>query len=204
MPITKKQTNGKKPYSNALQKRIDEALKESFPASDSPARIGAHPQRKKITAPSVILKDKVFVEWKRKGSNFDYEKYNRDAKLTFGGGKSITVSNPPQYFGDAKYANSEELFIAALACCYMQTFLAVASKQGYNIKQYQDEAVGLLGHNSKGKLGITDINLNLKVKFEGIQPSKSALDLIKKSAHDHCFIANSSCSKLNITIKLVK
>lgn len=180
---------------------IDETIDESFPASDAPAWTAAKEHHKKSTLADT-LKDKIMVEWRRKTKDFDYESYNRDAKLTFSGNKQIQISNPPKYYGDAKYANSEELFISAVSCCYMQTFLAVASKQGYNIKRYIDKAVGTLGKDSTGRMCITEINLNPKITFEGIQPSDVVLRNMQKKAHDNCFIANSACSKINIAIKL--
>lgn len=180
------------------QSGLDEALEETFPASDPTAWTPAKKYHKKFPS----LEDQVTIEWKRSGKDFDYETYNRDALLTFGGGKSIHVSNPPTYFGDAKYANSEELFIAALSCCYMQTFLALASKQGYNVKNYVDTAIGVLGNDSSGKMGITEIKLNPTITFEGIQPHESMLQKMQQRAHDNCFIANSVSAKIIINIKL--
>src|SRR4051812_2095072 len=90
----------------SISHSIDESLEESFPASDSPAWIESN--KFKTQDKLHVLEDKTNLTWKRKTSDFDYENYNREAELLFGGGKKITVSNPEKYFGDPQYPNSEE------------------------------------------------------------------------------------------------
>ena len=189
--------NGKQ----STQKMIDESLQESFPASDAPAWTTTEEYRKK-TSQFVPVQDKIMLKWTRSTPEFDYTKYNRKAELAFKSGNTLEVSNTPAYFGSEEYANSEELFIAAISCCYMQTFLAVASLQGYNIERYTDEAVGTLGKDPLGKMGMMEVDLHPLVKFEGIQPSEAALAKMRDRAHENCFIANSVSSKVNIHIQL--
>jgi organic hydroperoxide reductase OsmC/OhrA len=180
------------------QKAVDETLEETFPASDAPAWTIAkkHPKQ----TDQHILEDRISIEWRRETKDFEYETYNRNAALTFGGKQQIRVSNPPAYHGEEKYPNAEELFISAVAFCYLQTFLAVASKQGYTIDHYIDNTTGILGKNKKDRMAITEIHLNPTVTFSGIQPSDAALQNIKKIAHDNCFVANSVDAKIMIKI----
>lgn len=191
-----------KSTSNSIQNSIDESLKESFPASDPPAWIES---KKYIDAKkSDILEDTTHLTWHRKTSDFDYETYNRDAELIFGGGKKIMVSNPEKYFGNSEQINSEELLIASVSCCYMQTFLAIASKQGYNIASYEDKALGKLYKDANGKMSMREINLFPEVQFEGLQPNEATLQKLKNLACKNCFISNSVSSQVNVVITLKK
>lgn len=141
------------------------------------------------------------IKWQRDGQDFNYETYHRDFTIQFGGGKVIQGSNPKEYFGNPELPNSEELLMSALAGCYMQTFLAIASKQGYIIDTYSDEASGVSTKNEQGKVRIAEITLHPKIKFSGSKiPDESAINKIRDKAHEYCFIANSLNSQITIEV----
>jgi peroxiredoxin-like protein len=143
----------------------------------------------------------IILAWRRATPDFVYETYNRNASVTFSGGNQIEVSNPPHYFGDAKLANPEELLLSALSCCYMQTFLAVACKQGFIVNQYTDHVIGISGRNEKGKKSVTEITLNPQVVFAEKSPDQETLHAMQEKAHDNCFISNSINAKVTINIQ---
>ncbi|MCD6034274.1 MAG: OsmC-like protein [Rickettsiales bacterium] len=144
---------------------------------------------------------KITLEWKRSTPDFVYETYNRNALLSFEGGFHMQVSNPSHYFGHAAHANPEELLVSALSCCYMQTFLAVACKQGYIVNEYRDHAMGITGQNEKGKKSVTEINLTPHIVFADKSPQAETLYTLQEKAHDNCFISNSLTAKITIKIQ---
>lgn len=145
---------------------------------------------------------KISIEWKRSTPDFVYETYDRTYTITYSGGKTIQASNPSIYFGNADLPNPEELLISSLSSCYMQTFLAIACKYKFIIDSYSDSATGKLDKNEKGKHCITEINLNIKVKFSGEhKPDSTTLQKMRDKAHEYCFISNTINSTLIINIQ---
>lgn len=141
------------------------------------------------------------ISWQRNGQDFNYETYDRTYTIKFSGGENIQASNPKDYFGKSELPNPEELLVSALSGCYMQTFLAVACKNGYVIDSYIDEAIGITNKNEHGKISVTEITLHPKIKFSGSQlPDDDAITKMREKAHANCFISNSINSRVNIEI----
>ena len=138
------------------------------------------------------------LNWKR-SKDFTYDHFNRNHTLMFSGQQFLNNSAAPEYLGNADMANPEELIASALASCHMLTFLAVASKSGYIVDTYNDQAVATLDKNEEGKLAITVIDLKPVIEFSGEKiPDEEQLKSLHEKAHRNCFIANSIKTKLNI------
>ncbi|ARB93325.1 OsmC family protein [Legionella longbeachae] len=143
----------------------------------------------------------VSIHWQRIGQDFNYETYDRTYTIKFSGGTNIQASNPKDYFGKSELPNPEELLMSALSGCYMQTFLAVACKNGYIIDNYFDDAIGITNKNELGKISVTEITLHPKIKFGGSKlPDDDAITKMREKAHANCFISNSINSQVNIEI----
>jgi len=142
---------------------------------------------------------KVTLSWKRGDLPFDYQKYSRDHTWKFDGGHEMQASAAPAYLGNPKHVNPEEAFVASLSSCHMLTFLAIACKQKFMLDEYVDEAVGHMEKNAEGKMAITRVTLQPKIKFSGEkQPSKEELDKMHHAAHENCFIASSVKTEIKV------
>ena len=111
----------------------------------------------------------------------------------------MQASAAPAYLGNPKHVNPEEAFVASLSSCHMLTFLAIACKQKFMLDEYVDEAVGHMEKNAEGKMAITRVTLQPKIKFSGEkQPSKEELDKMHHAAHENCFIASSVKTEITV------
>mgnify|MGYP003457935720 CR=1 FL=1 len=141
----------------------------------------------------------ISVQWKNPSMDFSYETFIRKHTIGFSGNQILNNSSAPDFFVNVDTANPEELLVSALASCHMLTFLAIASKSGYVVGSYTDQAEAILDKNEEGKLAVTIINLNPIVLFSGDkQPDVEKLKSLHEKAHRNCFIANSIKTKVNI------
>ena len=141
---------------------------------------------------------RVSLEWKRDAEDFSYAAYTRDHTWTFGG-IAVEASAAPKFLGSAELVDPEQAFVASLSSCHMLTLLAIASRRGFVVDSYHDEAMGLLEKNEAGRLALTRVTLRPRIAFSGEnQPSPEQLDAMHERAHQECFLANSV--KTHITV----
>ena len=50
----------------------------------------------------------------------------------------------PAPWSNPAHVDPEEAFVASIASCHMLTFLWVASRQGFEVESYEDDAVGVM------------------------------------------------------------
>jgi organic hydroperoxide reductase OsmC/OhrA len=146
---------------------------------------------------------KITLTWKRGDTPFEYQKYSRDHTWKFDGGHEMQASAAPAYLGNQKLVDPEEAFVASLSSCHMLTFLAIAAKKKFVLDEYIDDAVGHMEKNAEGRLAITRVTLNQRLKFSGEkQPTDQELEEMNHTAHEQCFIANSV--KTEVTVETQK
>jgi organic hydroperoxide reductase OsmC/OhrA len=140
---------------------------------------------------------KATIVWQRETSDFAYDTYDRTHTVTYGGGSSGSLAAAPEYKGNAKLPNPEELLVAALSSCHMLTFLAIAAKKRLTVDHYEDAAVGHMTKNADGKLYVSEVLLKPVVRFKDPVDEKTLADLHHR-AHAECFIANSVLTKVRL------
>jgi organic hydroperoxide reductase OsmC/OhrA len=146
---------------------------------------------------------KMTLTWKRGDTPFEYQKYSRDHTWKFEGGHEMQASAAPAYLGNPKLVDPEEAFVASLSSCHMLTFLAIAAKKKFVLDEYLDDAVGHMEKNTDGRLAITRVTLNQRLKFSGDkQPTEQEIKEMNHGAHEQCFIANSV--KTEVTVETQK
>ena len=128
-------------------------------------------------------------------------KYSNKHEIIFNPNITINGDSAPDWQGDPKNSNPEQTLAASLSSCHMMTFLALAAKMNWPVISYKDKAVAKLGKNSLGKMSVTDIELNPKVKFsKDFSVDAKKMREIQDRAHRYCFIANSLSSEVKVKI----
>jgi organic hydroperoxide reductase OsmC/OhrA len=130
------------------------------------------------------------------GADFPKGRYSREHTWTFDGGVTVPASPAPSVV-PAPYSNPagvdpEEAFVASISSCHMLTYLHVASRQGFLIERYEDEAVGVMGKNEHGAIWVRAVTLRPRIAYAGDKrPSAAEQERLHHLAHEQCFIANS-------------
>lgn len=144
---------------------------------------------------------KVGLKWQAESSDFSYKNYTRTHYWKFGGGVEVKASAAPDYLGNPEFVNPEEAFIASLASCHLLTFLAIASFKKFEIKSYEDNALGLIEKNADKKMAVTKVYLRPRVDFSGEnKPNEDELKRMHDKAHTECFISNSVLTEVVIEL----
>jgi organic hydroperoxide reductase OsmC/OhrA len=144
------------------------------------------------------------LRWQLTTDSFAYDVYNRAHEVTFGSGTSIPASSAPKYKGEADRVNPEEQFLGAIASCHMLTFLAIASKRGFVVSSYEDDASCIMEAKAKGEgdirkpIWVTSATLRPKIVFQGKTPTAEELGAMHESSHRNCFIAQSVATKITV------
>ncbi len=139
---------------------------------------------------------KATITWERSGPDFLKGKFSREHTWSFDGGVTVPASASPSVV-PAPYSNAagidpEEALVASVSSCHMLTFVFLASRQGFQVDSYRDEAVGIMTKGANGVPWVSRINLRPAIAFGGsVIPDAAALDRLHHLAHEQCFIANS-------------
>lgn len=136
------------------------------------------------------------VTWSREDAVFTDGKYSRAHVISFDGGVSIAGSPSPHVvrapMSKADAADPEELLVAAVSACHMLFFLDFARRSGFVVDRYEDEAVGVMEQDDRGRTSITKVTLRPAVSWSSAaRPSPADIDDINHKAHEACYIANS-------------
>ena len=143
------------------------------------------------------------LEWELNNDIFSPGKYSTYHNIKINDKISIQADSASSYGGSIDNMNPEQSLAASLSSCHMMTFLALAAKFKWPVKNYKDKAIAHLGKNSDGKMSVVKIELNPKVLFSNdFKISKDEISKMQDRSHRYCFIANSLSKEVEIVINL--
>lgn len=138
------------------------------------------------------------LRWKNPSPGPDFLKgrYSREHTWAFDGGFTIPASPSPSVvpapWSNPAHIDPEEAFVASIASCHFLTFVFVASRAGFQVDAYQDDAVGTMAKNDRGVPWVARVVLRPRVTYGGSKvPSAEDEERLHHLAHDQCFISNS-------------
>ena len=151
----------------------------------------------------VMSEHKAHIRWQRSGPDFLKGQYSREHTWTFDGGITVAASPSPGVvpapWSNPANVDPEEAFVASISSCHMLTFLFVASKQGFQVESYDDEAVGTMTKNEQGVPWVSLVTLHPKIEYGGPkQPTPADFQRLHHLAHEQCFIANSVKTEIKV------
>jgi organic hydroperoxide reductase OsmC/OhrA len=143
------------------------------------------------------------VRWERKDALYTDHRYSRAHVWRFDGGAEVPASSSPlvvrEPMSDPHGVDPEEAFIAALSSCHMLFFLDFASRAGFTIDLYVDDAVGTMGKDEEGMEFVEAVELHPEITFSGDKrPSAEEIAELHHRSHDVCFIARSVKTKVSV------
>ena len=121
--------------------------------------------------------------------------------LSSEGKPPIQVSNPPEFKGKEGLWTPEHMFVASVEVCHMATFLAFARKRNLPVLSYESHSNGVLEF-IDGDYRFTRIVIFPTINVAG-SSKESEVHLILREAQEHCLVANSIASIVEVNPTIV-
>ena len=139
---------------------------------------------------------RAMINWTRTSPDFLKGKYSREHTWRFDGGLTVPASPSPSVvpapYSNPAHVDPEEAFVAAVSSCHMLSFLYLASKRGFQVDSYTDEAIGAMTKNERGVPWVSSVVLHPRITYSGEKlPTPADEEQLHHLAHEQCFIANS-------------
>jgi organic hydroperoxide reductase OsmC/OhrA len=145
---------------------------------------------------------KATIDWQFSGGDFPAGKYSREHTWSFDGGLTVPASPSPLVVpvphSNPANVDPEEAFIASISSCHMLTFLYLASKKGFQVKSYRDEAIGHMTKNEKRIPWVSLVELHPVIEYGERAPTAEEEEFLHHDAHEKCFIANSVKTEIRV------
>jgi organic hydroperoxide reductase OsmC/OhrA len=143
------------------------------------------------------------ISWKRTGPDFLKGNYSREHTWAFDGGLVVPASPSPtvvrEPYSNPANIDPEEAFVAAISSCHMLSFLYLASRHGFQVDSYHDDAKGVMTKNDKGVPWVSSVALHPRIAYSGDKtPTAEEVRELHHLAHEQCYIANSVRTEVTV------
>ncbi|HET9957793.1 MAG TPA: OsmC family protein [Polyangiaceae bacterium] len=148
---------------------------------------------------------KAWVEWQLADGDFSAGQYSREHTWRFDGGLSVPASPSPSVvrvpYSNPAHVDPEEAFVASISSCHMLTFLYLASRRGFVVTRYADEAVGRMTKNERRVPWVSSVELHPEIEYGTPRPTPEEETELHHAAHAECFISNSVKTDIRVAAR---
>ena len=145
---------------------------------------------------------KATILWTCTTPDFMTGRYSREHTWSFDGGCTVPASSSPAVvwapLSNPAHVDPEEAYVASISSCHMLTYLHLARVAGFEVKRYEDEAVGETAKNEKGMWWVNVVTLNPRIVYGDKHPSPEEEAELHHKSHEQCFISQSVKSEVKV------
>jgi organic hydroperoxide reductase OsmC/OhrA len=145
---------------------------------------------------------KATILWSSATPDFMTGRYSREHTWTFDGGLTVPASSSPHVvrapLSNPAHIDPEEAYVASISSCHMLTYLHLARVAGFEVKRYEDEAVGETIKNEQGMWWVNVVTLNPRIVYGDKHPSPEEEEQLHHKSHEQCFISQSVKSEVKV------
>jgi len=116
-------------------------------------------------------------------------KTGRQGIISASGKSDLASSSPPEFGGRPEYWSPEDLFVASVNACLMQTFMAYALRSNLGVVSYESEIEGVL-ERAEGRYRFTEFTVRPQLVLQSA-PDVERARTIMDSAEGSCLISES-------------
>ena len=124
----------------------------------------------------------------RFSSNLSW-KSGRTGVISASGKQDLATSSPPEFGGRPEYWSPEDLFVATVNVCLMQTFVALAQRTNLALVSYESEIEGVL-ERAEGRYRFTEFTARPVIAVQTAPDIERARALME-TAESSCLISES-------------
>ena len=133
--------------------------------------------------------------------NTVFRKQNEPTQVIFSSVGQMEIGSPVEFGGNGKNLNPEEMFVAAINSCLMNTFFYFTQKYNIEILSYNSQASGRLEKQSDG-FRFTGVDVRAKIEISDDKDSDKIQEA-GKLAEKYCLISRSISCEIDYKLEIL-
>lgn len=132
--------------------------------------------------------------------NTVFQKANESAKTVFSGPGQMEIEPAAEFGGSGQALNPEEMFVAAINSCLMNTFFYFVRKMNVEILSYYSEALGQVEKQRDG-FRFTNVEVRAEITLKQQEPAEK-ISQLRDLAEKYCLVSRSAACSVDYQLKM--